>query len=278
MSDPAISRRRKSGRWQDVQPGVFAVTPRLLSTRGRQIGALLASPPGTVLSHDSAGLIWDICRQRGAIHVTVPRGRPDLRDAAIHRPRRPLQAWEKTRRDGLPVTTVSRTLVDLASFGSLDRVKKAFEEAERTRVLDLNGVRDVLENRRRGTPGIALVRRLLADLESAVMTRSELERAFWKFVRSRGLPEPSTNVEVAGLLVDFYWPEARLVVELDSRSFHGHWTAAERDRERDAKLLRIDVACLRVTDRRLRTDPAGIEADVRARFRHRISSFDKPVS
>ena len=73
---------------------------------------------------------------------------------------------------------------------------------------------------------------------------------------SRAFRSPQCNVLVGGLLVDFWWPEANLVVELDSRAFHGHWSAAERDHERDGRLLRLGIFSLRVTHRRLDPRPA----------------------
>jgi very-short-patch-repair endonuclease len=73
-------------------------------------------------------------------------------------------------------------------------------------------------------------------------------------------------VLVAGFEVDCWWPQAKLVVELDSREHHAHWSAAERDRERDARLMRLDIHSLRVTGRRLRRDRQALFGDIAARF------------
>ena len=264
----AIRYRVRCGRLRPIHPGVFAAGAQPLVARGRWFAALLATRPSPVLSHLSSAQAQDLARERGAVHVSVP-GRPAARQLAgvvVHRPRR-LDPAEIGRVDGLPVTTVARTLLDLAETEPFERLRTVAEEAERLGRLDFEALRACME-RNPGRRGLAPLDALLADYSPVDRANEGLERIFQAFVAEQALPVPQCNVLVGGLLVDFWWPEANLVVELDSRSFHGHWSAAERDHERDGRLLRLGIFSLRVTHRRLTRDRAGLAADIRARFAH----------
>ena len=98
----------------------------------------------------------------------------------------------------------------------------------------------------------------------APWTQSELERAFLGLIREDGLPEPQTNVMVAGYLVDMWWPAERLVVELDGYQFHKSRKQFEEDRLKDVKLLLAGCRVLRVTQRRIQSDAEGLLRDGRA--------------
>jgi very-short-patch-repair endonuclease len=246
-----------------VHPRVYAVGAQPLVAHGRWYAALLACRPDPVLSHLSSAAKRGLAAERGAVHVTVSRRSPrELHAVTVHRCRR-LDPADVERIDGMPVTTLARTFLDLAETEPFDRLRSIAEEAERRELLDLAAIEACI-GRNPGRRGIAPLNALLADHVPVARTREGLEREFQLFLAERGLPQPLFNVVVAGLLVDCWWPEARFVVELDSRGFHGHWSAAERDRERDAKLLRLGIASLRVTDRRLRTGRPALAADIAA--------------
>ena len=117
-----------------------------------------------------------------------------------------------------------------------------------------------------GHHGLRPLRALLTDHLPVGAANEGLERKFQLFLAAEELPPPQWNVLVCGLLVDCWWPEHRLVVELDSREFHSGWQAAERDRVRDATLLRHGIACLRVTHRRLTSARSALAADLKARL------------
>jgi len=262
----AIRYRLRCARLRRIHPRVYVAGAQPLLARGRWYAALLASRPGPALSHLSSAQAQDLARERGPVHVSVP-GRPAARSldgVVVHRPRR-LDAADLTRVNGLPVTTVARTLLDLAETDTADRLRAVAEEAERLGLLDLGAIRACIE-RNPGRHGIAPLRSLLAEHLPVDGANVGLERLFQLFVAENGLPPPRCNVLVAGLVVDCWWPQARLVVELDSRSFHRHWSQAERDRERDGRLLREGIFTLRVTARRLAHDRAGLAADIASRF------------
>jgi very-short-patch-repair endonuclease len=142
-------------------------------------------------------------------------------------------------RDGIPVTSVSRTLLDLAEVVAPTQLQRAYEEAERLELLDVRAVERLLA-RSNGRRGVGALRALLEyDPAPAAQTASELERRFLDLVRNEGLPTPQVNVLVEGFLVDAYWPARRMVVELDGYAFHSGARAFERDHE---KLVRLRMA------------------------------------
>jgi Protein of unknown function (DUF559) len=166
-------------------------------------------------------------------------------------------------KDGIPVTSVARTLLDLAESVSRRRLDRALEEAERIGVFDLGAIERLVE-RSNGRHG----RRRLSDAVGAyrapAFTRSELEQKFLDLCRDAGLPRPAANLFLAGSEVDMAWPEHRLVVELDGHEFHRTRAAFERDLLRDTDLQLAGYRVLRVTDRRLRSAPAEVVAALRA--------------
>lgn len=218
-----------------------------------------------MLSHLSSAAAQELARERGAVHVTVARrsGR-ELTGVVVHRVRR-LDPSDLIRIDGVPMTALPRTLLDLAETEPFQRVKAIAEAAERRELLDLTAIRACMD-RNPGRHGLEPLARLFDEYLPVGRANEGLERRFQEFVAEHAFPAPLCNVLVGGLLVDFHWPQANLVVELDSREFHSHWSAAERDRDRDARLMRLDIHTLRVTDRRLRFDREGLAGDIRARF------------
>ncbi|HEX9967335.1 MAG TPA: hypothetical protein VGB06_05270, partial [Solirubrobacterales bacterium] len=136
---------------------------------------------------------------------------------------------------GIPVTTVARTLLDLADVLNERQLEKAFEEADRLGLLRTRAVEEVCA-RSLGRRGLKPLRRLVEEARAPEFGRSRLEDRLLALCREYGLPAPHTNVEVLGREVDAFWPEAKLTVEADSWAFHRHRAAFEDDRARDAKM------------------------------------------
>lgn len=264
LSRRAISRRVSAGRLHRIHLGVYAVGHRLLSSRGRWQAAVLAGGPGAVLSHSAAASLWDLrAIGQAAIDVTVPaRGRRRQPRIVIHQARC-LDPRDVTSRERIPVTTVSRTLLDVAEILDRRQLERTFEQAERLRLLDLQALERMLA-RSTGRRGVRALGALVREATTAPPTRSELERRFLEFCRSSGLPRPCVNVLVAGMEVDAHWPAQRLVVELDGHAFHRTRAAFERDRVRDARLQLAGQRVLRITHRRLEQEPAVVAGTVRA--------------
>jgi very-short-patch-repair endonuclease len=198
------------------------------------------------------------------VDVTAPAGRQGIRRREmiwIHRGR--LHPEDRAIRAGIPVTTVARTLFDLAEFVSLKRLESAWEEADRLNLLQLSAVEGVCE-RGYGRRALRPIRRLLTEARAATITRSPLEDDFAAFCREHRLPTPSFNTTVLGFEVDALWPQQRLAAELDSWEFHRHRAAFERDRARDAALQVAGYRTIRITDRRMNNEAPTLASELRA--------------
>jgi hypothetical protein len=199
-------------------------------------------------------------RRSGRIHVTTSRGRRGQKGIQLHRVRL-LHHDDVTEIDGIPVTTIARTLFDIAETRSLYRLELALERAERLNRLDLTAIHATCE-RNPGRRGLKPLLSLIAEYRGAPDARSKLERRFVDFCREHGIPDPPLNTIVEGFEVDAVWHEQKLVAELDSWSFHRGRTAFERDRERDIALQLVRYRPIRITDRRMRTAPAALAREI----------------
>lgn len=236
MSKRQVTRRVQEGSLHRRHRGVYAVGRPQLTFAGDCVAALLACGPRAAISHRSAAAVWGIAGSGRAIHVTLPRGRAGHPGLLIHRPTSVSPA-DFVARDGIAVTTLARTMLDLATEAGVDQVGRLLHEAQVQRVLDVREIWAVVERHpyHRGTR--TLIRAL--SLEVAP-TRSGLEEAFIGLCRRAGLPSPRVNEHVwtaAGLEeVDFRWPEARLVVEVDGARYHSTAWRRRRDAEKTARL------------------------------------------
>jgi len=238
------------------------------------MAAILAAGDGAVLSHRSAAALWDLRRGgSGPIHLTRAGrgGQRRRRGLRIHRSETLIEE-DRAVIDRIPVTSLPRTLVDLAGLLDPEQLAVALDEAERTRELRLAALRAACE-RNRGRRGVATLLSQAARLAPVGDTHRGLETSFARFCREQGIPPASTNVLVVGHLVDALWPRERLVVELDSWEFHGDRAAFERDRARDADLQRAGYRILRVTWRRLHENPCDVAATIRALLVTRPATF-----
>jgi hypothetical protein len=182
----------------------------------------------------------------------------------VHRPRR-LDPEDVTVVDNIPVTTVARLFIDLAPHLSLERLTRAWDDAHRQQILDLDEIAEI-RARSRGRRGLKKIDHLLAQTRDLPpRTRTELERdGYLLFAESPDVPTPSANIWIpeAALEADLVWPE-RVVVELDHDEWHAKTRQQrERDNDRDFRLQRAGYKVLRVSDFRLRTDREGILRDV----------------
>ena len=203
--------------------------------------------------------------------MIVARARRDSPGLRFHRIG--LARDEVTVQNGIRVTTVARTLLDLAGVLDRHRLAQAVGTAERNLLADSPSLTELIE-RHRGARGLTNLRTILADQRLGLdVAESELELEFAVFLADRGLPRPELNVwiEAGGrrYRLDCLWPAAGLVVELDSRTHHGDPVSFEADRARDAALLAVGLHTMRVTGRRLRADADGIESELRSALRRR---------
>jgi very-short-patch-repair endonuclease len=260
-----MKRWLRTGRLHRLHREAFVLGHPKIPRRGYLLAAVLACGEGAVLSHRSAAELWGLTRQRrGPIDVNARKGRqyrPGRFRIRLHRCK--FGPEEATTRDGVPVTTVARTLFDFAEIAPYEELKGAAEEADRLKLLRVRELEMVCE-RGYGRRALRPVRRLLVELGVPDEGRSPLELRFAKFLRTHKIPAPAQNVHVLEHEVDALWPAAKLVVELDSWEHHGHRAAFERDRARDPKLLIAGYRTIRITHRRLDEEAEKVAAELRA--------------
>lgn len=250
FTEAMVRWRLDTGRWFKVQPSVYSLTPRVLP-RGRMLAAALTFGPEAVLSHRAAAAVWDIGPwPRGLIDVTVPVKRKRRANVRLHRAQ-----VERVVRDGFPVTTAARTLIDQASHLEIGRLRDLFERAERLGLLDVDSVNEQVQGRR----GARNIRAILVEWHGPEPTRSALEDEFRALCRDARLPLPSFNVHLHGHEVDAYWPDHNVVVELDGWEWHKTRAAFERDRRRDADLTRAGERVVRFSARQVRARTAVVD-------------------
>jgi hypothetical protein len=209
--------------------------------------------------------------------VTVPSQNGRIRRAGIriHRSGR-LASEEVTERHGIPVTTIARTLLDLADVLDPQALRRAITEAEYRGLFDLTTVIAVVQN----NPGRRGAKLMRAAEAAGHRTRSPLEDRFLAFIERWGVEEPESNVWLEGYEVDFLWRGVGLVVELDGGAEHGTRHALNADRLRDRVLWRRGIRTMRLTGEAL-TDVEAVlrdlaQAGVSVESWPRASSYSPP--
>lgn len=259
-----IDERLRQGRLFIVYRGVYAVGRRGIPREGWWMAATLAAGDGAVLSHRSAAALWRLAKPGGPVEVTVPStaGRAARRGLIVHRTSSLLRV-EAVTQEGIPTTSVARTLIDLAEVISRRELERALDEAQFLRRLDRRAVRAALA----AHPGRTGAKRLGRTLEEHVLgttrTGEGLEERFFGLCRAAGIPDPLVKPRIGPYEVDFLWPEARLVVETDDRASHERNVTYESDRERDAYLDDAGYRVRRFTWRKVTQTPDAVVRTVR---------------
>lgn len=256
----AISSRRLTV----LHRGVYAVGHVALEFEGRLTAAVLAGGEGAAVSHLSAARLWGIGPMPQRVEISVPRTRrfnPDT--VVVHRPHRLID--DIVIRNGIAVTTVPRTLMDLAPRCSIQELRRMLNESEYQRLADRTLVADRLAR----TPSVHGARKLKRVLATnAPPSRGELERRFHQLIARSGLPAPRRNsiVEIRGerFEVDAWWPEHRLVVELDGAKAHNTDNRFELDRRRDELFVAEGIRVVRITWKRVTTDSVDLVRSMNA--------------
>lgn len=265
------------GRW--VAAGVWEqVTPRVLRLAGaprtfpqRCVTAVLDAGSGALISHVTAASLWALPGfPQGRIHLSREQRHThrSSRLAAVHHPRLLLQ-HHGTVLDGVPVTTVARTLFDLAGCVHPQRAERALDNALTRGYVTLDTLRRVtIELLERGRVGSSLMRSLLAERGGGyIPPASGLEAQFLALVNAAGLELPEGQVDVGGetwiARVDFLYRHLRLVIEIDSDLHHSSKLDRESDARRDAALEAAGFWVMRFTEHQLRENPDEVVASVR---------------
>lgn len=232
------------------------------------MAAVLASGDGAVLSHRSATALWGIWGSgAGETHVTVPR--KSRSQHSIRRHFGALPVDEVTVRDGIPVTSAARAVLDLAADKGEAAAESALREMEYLGIYGSVSIPGLLGRYPRHR-GAAIVERCLERLEDdpGGRVRSPLEELFLPFLDAHHIPRPRLNpwlfVGKERFQVDCFWPDARLVGELDGFASHGTRRAMSEDRLRDRRLLAASFRVVRITHAQLRSEPSALAADLRS--------------
>ncbi|HWF49563.1 MAG TPA: type IV toxin-antitoxin system AbiEi family antitoxin domain-containing protein [Solirubrobacteraceae bacterium] len=267
LSHHAVQRRAQSGRLYRVYPTVYSTTPpALLPSKARWLAAVLACRPDAYLSHRSAAALWGIqSTLRAAIDVSTPSGRGRKLDGIdAHRCTTLIPADIDTV-DGIPCTSVARTVLDLAAMVPRRLVERAIDQSDDLQIFDLRAFDDVLD-RNPSLRGAAIVRSVLDEYQRAeshfsTLTESDLEEGFFAICDAAGFPRPEVQQYITlpngeAIRADFLWRDLRVVVETDGRL--GHKTAYARDRDARRDLLLTEAGCypVRLTWRMVFITPA----------------------
>lgn len=264
-----VSDWTRSGRLNRLYRGVFAVGHRNLTRYGHWMAAVLATEGVGAVSHTASARLLALDRSStlGAIHLSVPSGcKRNPPGLIVHRPRS-LEPVDLTSRAGIPATSATRTVFDLASHLSPRILRSHYEEAEYLELLERERLSELLSGAT-GRRGLGILRDLIALRPIPLAeTRSNLERIVLTTCRTHSLPLPLVNVPVLDYVVDFLWPAAMFIIEADG----GHHRGAQRDRDnkRDATLTRAGYVVRRYSGAALASE-AAVAAEIHETLTERI--------
>ncbi|HEY3019184.1 MAG TPA: type IV toxin-antitoxin system AbiEi family antitoxin domain-containing protein [Solirubrobacteraceae bacterium] len=262
LGDGAIKRRVVAGRLHRVHRGVYAVGHPRVVGHGRMWAAVLAcgGPGVAVLSHRSAAALWDLVPwPAGRIDVLTTGRRRSAAGLRVHQSRSlSLDDITLDPQHGLPVTTVARTLIDLADVLTPYRLERVCHRAEHLRLLDARAPAHPGRRTRKRDAALATLKKAPPQI-----TRNELEERFLALVANAGLPPPRVNEDRGPYCADFLWPELNLVVETDGARTHNTDTAFHADRRRDVDLKVAGLETVRFTWDHILNDPRWVERALR---------------
>jgi very-short-patch-repair endonuclease len=282
--EDVIQEWAQAGRLYRLHQGVYAVGHRRLSWHSRCWAAVLGAEANevdevvwpVVASHGSAAYLWGIYRYAPErIDVTAPIRRRAKREFVVHFSSI-LAPGDRGERQGIPVTSVPRLLMDLAIRSKPQQLDRLLERTEELGLFDLHALQDVLD-RAGGHRGRGRLRRALALYQpDPTFTRSRFERDFRRRVRRAGIATPSMNFNAHGYELDAYWPDLSFAVELDLYETHGTRAAFERDHLCQEELKLRGIEMVRITQPRFQRDPEAVMRNLAAFLERRRADLDRP--
>ena len=254
------------GLWQ-VVVGDVMVPARTAVTQRRRLRAAALATDG-VLSHASAAGLWDLPvpdRVERDLHVTVAVGaHPRVAGVRVHR--RSLASGDCRVLDGLPLTSRFRTVADCLSTWPLNAAANLLDHVLRTRAVPLHEM-DRLVADAKATHGVGQLRRLVQSASGG--SWSAAERRLHELLRAAGVEGWVANKALRlahgrRVVVDVWFEEARLAVEIDGQAWHVSPERFQRDRERQNALVMSGCTVLRFTWADLTHSPAAVIAEIQA--------------
>jgi very-short-patch-repair endonuclease len=254
-----ITRWISNGYLRQVLPHVYAVGHVAESVEADLIAAILYAGPDAMLSHATALWWYGLFEHQPiVIQVSTPRKCAPRPGLEVHA-RRTVHLIHHRR---VPTTTVAQAMLDFSATAPVDSVIRALAEADYRRVLDPRELRAICG---RGRPGSATLEQALRNhTPELARTKSALERAFRSLCRRGGIPAYEVNYRLCGFVVDAFWPDLGVVVELDG--VQGHATPAQirRDHRRDLTLRAAGYVVVRYSYDQVMYEPDAVLADLRA--------------
>jgi hypothetical protein len=269
VSPEQIRHRVLRGALLPVHRGVYRVGHRAPSVEASYTAAVKACGRGAVLAGRSAAHLWGLLKGSPPPPEVLASSERRIPGVAVHRARRTDLADTTTWR-GVPVTTVPRTLVDLASCLPESALARACHEAEVLHRTTPTQVEAVLALRPT-TPGAGALHRIMRG--DVPVTLSKLEARFLDRLRQAHLPLPETNRPAGRHRVDCRWPDRALTVELDGYRYHSSRHAWEQDRRREREARARGDEFRRYTYGDVFGDPSLMLAEL-----HTLLSPDEEVS
>jgi len=259
LTRSAIGRWERAGRLRRLVRGLYTVPPYPDSWEQRAHAAVLAGPPGTVVSHRAAAALHEMRGFRPAqIEVLGHRWHRshELPDVVVHESL-VVDPVDVARVQGIAVTSPVRTIIDLGAVAHPNRIGQALDEARRRGHVDLADVKQRLEELAvQGRNGIAVVRELVDIRQGRLLTSTGFEDLFRSIVDEFRLPAPRHQWTVVHgaftARLDFAYPEHMVAIEADSEEYHLDLETFHRDRSRQNTLSLLGWTILRYTARHLR--------------------------
>lgn len=252
-----INHRVAQGRLIAIHRRVYLIAGATLTLPARELAAVLACRPAAAfVSRRSAAYRLNLLpyppNHRVIDVITTARGTTSRRGIHVHHVA-VLDPGDTIIAGDLPITSVRRTLLDLAWVTAGRELERALAAAQHGHQLEPAAMLTYLDQHRH-RKGVGRLRRLLLGGRPPAFTRSESEEILLAALRAAGVSEQLTNAWVGRYEVDFLWPHERLIVESDSWRWHGDKAAVERDKRRDAYLAALGYRVIRVTWKRLVTE------------------------
>ena len=258
LGKDAVARRVRAG-WLRLRfQGVYSVGSGELPPLALEFGALMSCGAGTLVSHRSAAFVWgmrDDPPPKVEVSVVGPgcRSRKGMR---VHRIKT-IDKRELRRYEGLWISSPARTVLEVAAVGSRDELIDVIDAGLANRRFTPRELEVVLE-RNRPCRGSARIAEVIGDETAMAISRSRAEKALLRLIRDAGLPLPETNVKFGRFEADFVWRRERVIVELDSPTFHSGPGVFQRDREKDLVFRDAGFDPLRFTRAHVIKEPAMV--------------------
>lgn len=259
ISKGAVTSWVQRGFLTRVLPTVYAVGHTAPSHEADLVAAVLYAGPGAVLSHVSAAHHRELIKYASdVIHVSTPRSKVRSLPGRVkvHAERE----FARAEHNGIPTTTVPQTLLDLAATTDRKLVARALATLDFRKELDVQQIERAFGKGRRGSK--ALRAALETHQPRLAYANGELEERFLEHCIAWQIPLPQLNVRIKSHVVDAYWPDQRLVVELDGHANHSSRAQLHRDHQRDLALRAAGLNIVRYDWRLVQERPEAVHADL----------------